>query len=58
MPDAMLGGLLLTALVAAGVLYWLRVVERVHERRVERRIADIRHVAATVRASFAQQRGT
>ncbi len=57
MPDALLGGLLLIALMATGILYWLRLGERVHERRVEQRIADIRHAAATVRASFAQQRG-
>lgn len=56
MAETFLGGLLLTALIATALLYWLRVGEQARQRRIEQRLAQIRHVAAVVRASFAEQR--
>lgn len=56
MAETFMGGMLLIALTSTVVLYWLRVGEQARQRRIEERLAEIRHVAAVMRATFAEQR--
>ena len=58
MVDMVLGLALLFSLAATAVLYWLRVTEQARDRRIQQRLSQIRHVAAVVRASFAEPRAT
>jgi hypothetical protein len=51
-----ISAILLAVLVATTVLYWLRVREQVHQRRLRSRLDDVRHLTAVVRASLVQQR--
>jgi len=56
MGETILGAMLLLSLVAAASLYWLRVGEQVRERRIQRRLANVRRMAAETRVSLADRR--
>lgn len=56
MEDSILVGMLLASLLAAAALYWLRVGEQVHARRLDERMNEIRHVTAVLRATLSRDR--
>lgn len=56
MTDAPLAALTMVGLIDAAVLYAAVISRRVHERRIRRRIDQVRHVAAVVRCDLAMVR--
>lgn len=58
MAQDILSFMLLVALSATAILFWIRVHEQAYERRVRERLDATRHLAAVVRAYFAEKRQT
>jgi hypothetical protein len=51
-------GLLVLAMGDAAILYACVIARRAHDRRIQARIHETRHLEATLRAGLALQRGT
>ncbi|HSM38340.1 MAG TPA: hypothetical protein VK838_03340 [Candidatus Limnocylindrales bacterium] len=58
MAPNLLSFMLLVALSATAILFWARMHEQAYERRVRERLDATRHLAAVVRAYFAERRQT
>jgi len=57
MSEVVLYGVLVLGFIDAAVLYASVLSRRVHQRRVNARIEQTRHLSAVVRADLALQRG-
>jgi hypothetical protein len=57
MTEAVLYGILVLGLIDAAVLYATILSRRVHERRINARIDETRHLSAVLRADLALHRG-